>query len=193
MIALFMNDEFNASPMGYHREPNTYRPYMGNVAFKMLERELKIVISREEADMKLVKDTIYKDPDPRERGPREFMEIMTDEVVEEIRKEFETEIKKKCHTTIYQYLHVPNSIFQYPILLYRFSVWVLRPLHQRVTSKVYVQLRSCHTTFINSPLYSTLHAETCLGTQSRCCHLPRHLLDTWDSHFIRSDDCEKRK
>ena len=50
--------------MGFSGEQaNTFRPYLSNVAFNMVERELKLKLSRAEKDIKLVKDTRYKDPE----------------------------------------------------------------------------------------------------------------------------------
>ncbi|CAD7956402.1 unnamed protein product [Amoebophrya sp. A25] len=103
MIELFMNDAFNSSKMGLANDQmNTFRAYLSNVAFNMVERELKLKLSRAEKDIKLVKETRYKDPenakgsepvkDPR---PQEFREIFTEEAVEEIRKEMEAEMKRE--------------------------------------------------------------------------------------------------
>lgn len=69
LIQLFMDDEFNSKQS--NNDPRlTFRPYLGNVAFNMIERELKIKLSRAEKDIKLVKECRYKEGLLRVRGTR---------------------------------------------------------------------------------------------------------------------------
>ncbi|CAD7937154.1 unnamed protein product [Amoebophrya sp. A120] len=99
MVELFMNEDFNTAGRGFSGEDtNPFRPYLSNVAFNMIERELKVKLSREGKDIKLVKETKYKDY-ARGGQVHDFQEIMTDEAVEEIRIEMEKELKQQTVAT----------------------------------------------------------------------------------------------
>eukprot|EP00391_Amoebophrya_sp_Ameob2_P005140 CAMPEP_0178988730 /NCGR_PEP_ID=MMETSP0795-20121207/3965_1 /TAXON_ID=88552 /ORGANISM="Amoebophrya sp., Strain Ameob2" /LENGTH=776 /DNA_ID=CAMNT_0020680021 /DNA_START=87 /DNA_END=2418 /DNA_ORIENTATION=+ len=97
MIELFMNEDFNSSKLGFAGDQlNSFRPYLSNVAFNMVERELKLQLSRAEKEISLVKDSRYMDPENAGKKsaktspqPREFQEIMTEEAVAEMKKTME--------------------------------------------------------------------------------------------------------